>query len=358
MTTMNKFLLKTGILILALSSVPLSYGQNLLTRDEEWTAINLLVTDELVIPAYQNLQTSSLELVSATENFCSDISAENLNTLQAAFHQTMSGWQAIQHIQFGPITYFNWNFRLQYWPDERGTSARQLTTLIASQDESVLTTDMFARQSVGVQGLPALERMLFDDEPMNNFRNDSYLCLLSVTIARNINEISAGVLQRWVEEYRAIVLEPVASGFYENAEDLSIDFLKALQEAIAKIRDLKLAPALGDSFAAARNREAESWRSERSLANIKVNLLALEPLFAAYSAAFHEADAVAVMNAFAELTASLADMPDSMTVALSDEEQYVQLQSVHTQMDTLHEALELALKNTDLYLGFNSLDGD
>lgn len=358
MMTMKKLLLKMGMLFLSLSSVHMGYGQNLLTQDEDWTAINLQVTDELVIPSYQNLAASSLELVSATENFCAAFSAENLNSLQTAFHQTMSNWQAIQHVQFGPITYFNWNFRLQYWPDERGTSARQLSALIASQDESVLSTDMFARQSVGVQGLPALERILFEDQAVNNFMNDSFLCLLSTTIARNINEISSGVTQRWLDEYRAIVLDPVASGFYENAEDLSIDFLKALQEAIAKIRDLKLAPVMGDSFATSRIRDAESWRSERSLANIKIDLLALESLFTAYSAAFHEADTAAVLAAFADLTTSLAAMPDSIASALADEGQYEQLQTVHAQVDALHEALEMALKNTDLYLGFNSLDGD
>ena len=47
---------------------------------------------------------------------------------------------------------------MHYWPDERGASGRQLDALIASQDESVLTSNAFPRQSVGVQGLPSLEK--------------------------------------------------------------------------------------------------------------------------------------------------------------------------------------------------------
>jgi len=361
MMVMNKYLSNIATLalpILALTGGQLAYGQNLITRDEDWTAINLTVTDELVIPVYQNMQLVSLDLLTATENFCADISVDSLNSLRAAFHQSMAAWQSAQHIQFGPITYFNWNFRLQYWPDDRGTSARQLNALIASQDETVLASDVFPRQSVGVQGLPALERILFDENTLSDFQNSSYLCLLSETIARNINEISTGVSQRWVEEYRAIILDPVESGFYEGAEDLSIDFLKALQEAIAKIRDLKLLPALGESFAGARNRAAESWRSEHSLANIKSNLNSLELLFSAYTAAFYEEDVVSVASAFENLTATLVVLPDSMLLALADEEQYAQVQALHAQAEILHEALETALKNTDLYLGFNSLDGD
>ena len=355
---MNKFSVVPGIFSLLLSGAQLTYGQNLLASDEAWTALNLKVTDELVIPGYQNMAANSVDLVNAAANFCTEISAEGLDSFKAAYHHSMADWQLIQHIQFGPITYFNWNYRLQYWPDERGTGARQLDALIGSGDESVLGSDSFARQSVGVQGLPALERILFDDNAIENFQGNPYLCLVSQTIVRNINEISSGVTQRWTDEYRAVVLDPVASGFYENAEDLSIDFLKALQEAIAKIRDLKLAPVLGDSFASSRNREAESWRSGRSLANIKINLLALQPLFLAYTTAFYEEDVAAVQAAFNDLSANLKVLPDTMSAALENEEQYGRLRMLSGQVDAVHEALEAALKNTDLYLGFNSLDGD
>ena len=355
---MNKFSVVPGIFSRLLSGAQLTYGQNLLASDEAWTALNLKVTDELVIPGYQNMAANSVDLVNAAANFCTEISAEGLDSFKAAYHQSMADWQLIQHIQFGPITYFNWNYRLQYWPDERGTGARQLDALIGSGDESVLGSDSFARQSVGVQGLPALERILFDDNAIENFQGNPYLCLVSQTIVRNINEISSVVTQRWTDEYRAVVLDPVASGFYENAEDLSIDFLKALQEAIAKIRDLKLAPVLGDSFASSRNREAESWRSGRSLANIKINLLALQPLFLAYTTAFYEEDVAAVQAAFNDLSANLKVLPDTMSAALENEEQYGRLRMLSGQVDAVHEALEAALKNTDLYLGFNSLDGD
>lgn len=355
---MNKYLAKVTGLILFLSGSQLSYAQNLINLDEDWTAINIAVTDELIIPAYQNLETSSSVLISATENFCADLSELNLDDLKLAYRHAMASWQAIQHIQFGPITYFNWNYRMQYWPDERGTTGRQLSSLIASQNEAALASDSFARQSVGIQGLPAIEIILYEDDALNEFQNNNYLCLLSETIARNINEISSGVTQRWIDEYRDLVLDPAEGGFYEDAEDLSIDFLKALQEAIAKIRDLKLAPVIGESFARSRSRSAESWRSEISLANINTNLVSLEALFSAYAAAFYEEDVSIVNNVFADLTLTLAALPDSLLALLLDEVQYTQVQSLHAEIEALHEALETALKNTDLYLGFNSLDGD
>ncbi len=358
MLTMNQHIAKRiGLIIFFLAST-LVQGQNLITRDEDWTAINIAVTDELIIPAYQNLASSSEQLISSAVSFCSDLRSENLNSLKNSYQASMLAWQKVQHIQFGPITYFNWNYRMQYWPDERGASGRQLDALIAAQDEEILTSNAFPRQSVGVQGMPALERILYDANALNTFQNNPYLCSLTETIARNINEISAGVTQRWVDEYRALVLEPAAGGFYENAEDLSIDFLKALQEAIAKIRDFKLAPALGESFDSARARSAESWRSESSLANISNNLDSLALFFSAYSPAFHGEDVEAINQGFSDLGVTLSALPDSLVTAIRDETLYFQLQALHAQVEALHEALETALKNTDLYLGFNSLDGD
>ena len=358
MLPMNQYTSKITKLILVLIASPLVQGQNLITRDEDWTVINIAVTDELIIPAYQNMESKSVELLSSAERFCADLSDLNLDNLKNGYQASMLAWQGIQHIQFGPITYFNWNYRMQYWPDERGASGRQLDALLASQDETILSSNAFPRQSVGVQGLPALERILYDDSAINEFRSEPYLCLLTETIARNINEISTGVTQRWVDEYRALVLDPVTGGFYEDAEDLSIDFLKALQEGIAKIRDLKLAPALGESFDSARIRSAESWRSKSSLANIKNNIDSLALLFSAYGPAFHEEDTAAINQGFADIMEALSGLPDSLEAALTNEMQYVQLQALHAQIDALHESLETALKNTDLYLGFNSLDGD
>ena len=52
---MNKTILKITKLILILIISPFVHGQNLITRDEDWTAINITVTDELIIPAYQSM---------------------------------------------------------------------------------------------------------------------------------------------------------------------------------------------------------------------------------------------------------------------------------------------------------------
>jgi thioredoxin-like negative regulator of GroEL len=70
------------------------------------------------------------------------------------------------------------------------------------------------------------------------------------------------------------------------------------------------------------------------------------------------ADLPDIQQAFAKLQQDLAATPDSMNTAVKSAEGYAALKQVDADLDALFELLEAAVKKTDLYLGFNSLDGD
>lgn len=331
-------------------------------QETNWTELNLAVTDTHVIPAYERFSAAAGALVPAAAGLCSQPNAESLASMQAAFHAAMDQWQGIQHVQFGPVTYFNWNFRLEYWPDERNTGSRQLDVVLAAQDRALLESASFERQSVGVQGFPALEQLLFGENALSLLQQQPYRCDVLQAIAANISTIATGIHTRWLDEFRASIANADERKSFENAQDATIEFYKALVETIRKDQQQKLEAVLGASFAEARVRRAESWRSERSLRNIKMNVATLAELFdgsvPALSSALLPADSAKVRAGFATLQATLAAQPDSMTALLQTEAGYTQLVSVRDQMNALFELLEASLKNTDLYLGFNSLDGD
>lgn len=331
-------------------------------QETNWTALNLAVTDTHVIPAYGRFSDAAAALVPAAAGLCSQTNAETLAAMQAAFHAAMDQWQSIQHVQFGPVTYFNWNFRLEYWPDERNTGSRQLDVLLAAQDRALLESASFERQSVGVQGFPALERLLFEENALSLLQEQPYRCAVLQSIAANISTIAAGIHTRWVDEFRASIANADERESFENAQDATIEFYKALVETIRKDQQQKLEAVLGTSYAEARVRRAESWRSERSLHNIKLNVATLAELFdssaPALSSALLPEDSAKVRAGFATLQTTLAAQPDSMAQLLQTEAGYAQLVSVRDEMNALFELLEASLKNTDLYLGFNSLDGD
>lgn len=331
-------------------------------QSTNWTEVNLALTDAVVIPDYAALATAAGAMNDTAAGFCGAVSQESLTGLQTAFNETMDKWQAVQHIQFGPITYFNWNYRLQYWPDDNGTGARQLNALIASKDSAVLGSEAFARQSVGVQGVQALELLLFSEDSLSQLQADPYRCSVVQAITANLDEIASGVSQRWTEEFRNTVATADERGFFESAEDATIDFLKAQVEPVRSLQQQKIEAIIGESQADARVRRAESWRSERSIRNLRINVASLERFFNTGSPALNTVlppeDIEGINAGFAKLQTTLAELPDSMTVALETEDGYNTLKQAAADFSAVFELLEASLKKTDLYLGFNSLDGD
>jgi len=352
-----KQLIAAALLTLA---APALQAQDVASPD--WSSINLAVTDQHAVPGYTRLAETAATLVPAAASLCAAPAADTLTALQDSYHLALDAWQGVAHLQFGPVTYFNWNYRLQFWPDDNGTGARQLDALLAAQDLTQLQAAAFERQSVGVQGFPALERLLFEDDALAQVQAQPYRCQLVEAIAANLATIAEGIAQRWSGDFRATIASPEQSGQFENAQDATVDFYKALVESVRRYQQQKLEPVLGESLQQARERRAESWRSQRSLRNLKLDVAALHHLFTAgtpalYSA-LHADDVVAVEAAFASLQQMLAPLPDDFLPLLADETGYAQLTALVTGLDTLYEALEASLKRTDLYLGFNSLDGD
>jgi len=345
-----------------LLALPLLFGGPAFAQSTNWTEINLALTDAVVIPDYAAFAVAAGAMNDVAAGFCGAISEESLDELRLAYHETMDKWQVVQHIQFGPITYFNWNYRLQYWPDDNGTGARQLTALVANKESAVLGSEAFARQSVGVQGVQALELLLFSEDSLSQLQADPYRCSVVQAITTNLEEIAAGVAQRWTDEVRNTVATADERGFFESAEDATIDFLKAQVEPVRSLQQQKLEAILGESQANARVRRAESWRSERSVRNLKINVASLERFFNAGTPALNTVlppeDIEGINAGFARLQATLAELPDSMAAALETESGYDKLKQAASDFSGLFELLEASLKKTDLYLGFNSLDGD
>jgi uncharacterized protein len=341
--------------------VAVCLSPSLRAQSTDFTPVNLAVTDTVVIPAYARFAEATAALQANADGFCAAVTTDSLAALQQQYHSAMDAWQGVQHVQFGPITYFNWNFRLQYWPDDNGTGSRQLDALIAGGDAATLQGEQFGQQSVGVQGFPALERLLFAENSLTELQGQPFRCQLVQAVARNINEIGTGVHQRWVDEFRTTVANADERGFFESAEDATIDFLKSVVESVRRVQQQKLLDVMGETQAAARERRAESWRADRSLRNIRLNVAALRATFDASMPALNTvlvpADIDGIHAGFDKVEQSLA-AADELNAALKTPEGWTALKQSADDLSALFELLEAAVKNTDLYLGFNSLDGD
>lgn len=336
-----------AILMLALLSIAPAQA----LTDAQYAALNQAAFDKHIRPRYEQLANATAALDSGAKTFCQSPAAATLPDLQRRYHAAADAWQDIQHIRFGPVGLFFRSQRIAFWPDQRNTIGKQMAEILSRRDPALLTPERFGRGSVAVQGLPALERLLFGADaaklpvPGDDAR---FRCDYLTAITANLSGIAREVRDEWQKQ-------PA------HGKDTSLDLFKSLYTAVELVADHKLARSLGASAAGARPRLAESWRSSRSLENIRHNLEAAQHL---YGTAFATAVSDQMLNtdigrAFDRTISAAAAVKMPLEQAVQDRGARAGLETLGAEVIALKELLVQRLPAAlDLPLGFNALDGD
>lgn len=333
--------------------------------DTAWQSVNEALVDQHLIPRYQRLAETTATLSKQAHAFCAKPDTESFESLRAAYHPAMDAWMGIQHMRFGPITFLLRHERFELWPDKHGTGARQMQRMLAEENRELLKLEQFAQQSVAVQGFSALERLLFPSslhlDQFGHARAPSYRCDFLMAIADNLNDMAAGNLADWRPgkvDYRAAILGAEAGDdFFEGSDEVSSRLLNGLYTQLQVIVDQKLLLPMTERKA----RRAESWRSQRSLRNVRLNLLALQEMYAIEFAPMVNDPALdaSIQAAFQATIDAANQIPSDAfnfdTSAANDAAQTHLLQSVRDLKKLIGSQLPPAV---GLMLGFNSLDGD
>jgi hypothetical protein len=224
-----------------------------------------------------------------------------------------------------------------------------------------------------LQGLSAYERLLYDDgENIVRFgsaQQPAYACRLLAAIAHNLDRMAEDVLREWTAakpSYRDIVLEAEhGNSHFESSEEFSARMLNNLYTSLQFIVDQKLMLPLGANPAEANPRRAESWRSQRSLRNIGLNLEAAEALYLTGYSVILRADAKTaplddeIRRAFALALQAARAVDQPTGDALQSTAQRPALERLLAAASELKRLLGDPLPTAvGLSLGFNSLDGD
>ncbi len=330
----------------------------------DWTTSNLAVVDEFAIPAYQQLKKSSNDLVKSSDAFCNNVNKASFAEIKKQFHQTMDSWQSIQILRTGPADNFMRAFRLEMWPDRSNAAAKHLRKLQQDAKPESLEAKKFSRASTAVQGLSALERLLYaKDINKTAFQTDgkaNFKCQLVQAISLNVQTISTDLLKAWQTNYRDMIAKPSKDNdAFETDKEVAAQFLNNLHTQLQAIIDQKInRPIDGDKFRLTR---AESWRSQRSLRNIALNLAASKQLYQTGFIA-HIADKklrkkqLALFETAIELS---KDKALNLPLKEAYEQHTAKLQQWITSIKALKTSIATELPTSiGIHLGFNSLDGD
>jgi predicted lipoprotein len=191
--------------------------------------------DKFVIPRIETFATETARLEKAVGAVCTEgADSAARNDAVAAFAGTVRAWAGLDFVRFGPAMQKNRLERVLFWPDPRGFTARQLNAALAARAPAALEPGAMEKQSVAVQGLTALEMLMFDDkQPLGESKDDAarYRCAFAHAIAADLNGVAGEMKSGWTGDggYRDKMLNPgPANALYKDASETARDVVKAL----------------------------------------------------------------------------------------------------------------------------------
>lgn len=338
--------------------------------DRDWLQSNTKAVNETIIKPYHQLAHRTKKLNHAVSQLCSAIEPKkDKDNAQLAFRSMFQQWARVQFVAIGPMAYLQRTERFQYWPDKHAVASRQLRRLLQQEtnkhrnNQPLLTLAQLQKKSVAVQGIPALERLLFNTKDSFN----EVECHLAKIISQNLHIIAQENIDAWIQAPTLFVNEMIhierGFGVYASNKQVANLLFNMLSTQLLVIDQLKLQRALPKEGKPSKPTRLEAWKSQLSLSLIQENIYSLQQL---YQHGFHthlkqknSRTAKRIMVEFHQINALLKH--SSLPLA-----EYIDTASIHPTIKKILSKLSTlqALVNTNmanelqLMTKFNALDGD
>lgn len=304
---------------------------------------------------YQALAQQASALERQVGAACDDESPWQPESLRQQWEATFLAWQAVRYVDFGPIEQSSRAWQIQFWPDRKNLVARKAGLWL--QGDPTPTIDRIAADSVAIQGLPALEYLLFDPKiaPQPGQAPAAMTCQLMVAVAGNLAKVTGSLEADWA----AFKPHFLATESYNTA------VVTAAMTGLEVLQNRRLAEPMGLGGNERRNAYlADAWRSGQSLAGLEASIAGMKHTFlpgvevllaAAGEQALHDQLAGQIDATLAAFTS----LPAAMGPLLDDANGYRQLQALYIEVSQLYQLLTGQVAPAlGVVRGFNSSDGD
>ena len=205
-----------------------------------------------ILPAYKKLEHHAAAVEASVQKLCTVATQRNLIETRDQFTHLVAAWSAIEHIRFGPVARDNRHERILFWPDRKGIGRRQVQRHLRLQTKSVVDPQTLRKKSVAVQGLAAMEELLFGtgadglttSNPTSRFR-----CRYAYAVSRNLRLIVVAISMEWSNSKTGFAAHWLAPGrtnpIYQRDEEVTHQLVQAFINGLSTVRDLKLLKPLG-----------------------------------------------------------------------------------------------------------------
>lgn len=237
---------------------------------------------DFVRPGYVRLHDTTASLDEAVGGLCKTPSDASLGAAREAFSATVDSWASIELIRFGPVTERNRLERILFWPDRKSIGLKQVQAALADNDQTATDATQLAGKSVAMQGLGALEFVLYGTgaEELSG-EAGAFRCAYGLAISQNLETIAgelaaewadpAGFSQKWQE------FGP-QNPLYRDSSEALTELLEVFINGLELIRDQRLGGFLGAEEKADKPRQALFWRSGKTADTLAANMEGLKAL--------------------------------------------------------------------------------
>jgi len=342
--------------------------------DTAYAAVNRDLVAGHALLRVAALHKAATGLRSSAVALCRAPSQAALAATKARYHAAMDAWMGVQHLRFGPAELFSRADRIYFWPQARGKIAAAVDKLLAG--EEIPAPDHMTTASAAIQGLPALEHLLFDRGAalLKGGAGAKRHCALLLVVTANVQSIAKGLTDDWsgghVDFKRAVSQPGPDNLFYKRHQDAALAFFQSLHDGLEAIVATRLRPVLGAKPKDDRPRLVEARSSGRSMRNIVVSLAALETLYTGQGKGKTGFGQLVVTRgdkkldtlmrrAFTLTLANARSIGKPLDVALRDKALRPRVVKLHLQVRALKQIVRTRLAPAiGLTVGFNALDGD
>jgi len=352
--------------LITLASMPAGATEPDALQDST-TSLGARLTQTYIAPAMRNFHEAAADTHGALQGACAASDDSQKAQVADAFQNLVAAWSGIEFLRFGPLVENNRFERISFWPDPRGITIRQAQVLLAKEPADIPDAQALSTHSVALQGLPALEYVLYRDKGLLSGEpaaNRSTSCAYAIAIAGNLKQLGGELAQAWKADgdYGQLFSTPSADNpLYRNPQEVASEVVKALSTGLQFQVDVKLSPALGADVAQAKATRSPFWRSGLTAHSVQHAARSMLDFYRAGGYRFSGAEWID-QNIQGELHGAithLAALPNDTDKLFGNEDSHRELLLVTLMLGNAKDLVDQDMAPAlGVRIGFNALDGD
>lgn len=238
--------------------------------------------DKAIWPGFADFAAETSEMTARLDVLCKGASAEHLAAARAQFAGVVTAWSRIEFYRFGPLMAENRSDRILFWPDRKGIALKQVQAILATGDETAVAPETLGQKSVAVQGLGALEFVLFGTGSDDLATADgAFRCRYASAIGALMAGTAADMDAEWRDPagIAGRMIRPSEANIdYRSNDEVLEELVGVMAHGVEAIRDQRILPFLGRDGAAPKPKSALFWRSNLTMPSVLANFEGLRTL--------------------------------------------------------------------------------